>query len=126
VSAYGIKDSNSCYLLVNGKMLQSRRDNYKMAIGCFLYNGVQDILDAPNVQVSDLYDIKDSYTPIRLIFSDGFNQYRREKGPYGIYIALLNVPNGVSISQFTTLRQARSLKVLIPAMQAAVDPPSRR
>jgi hypothetical protein len=114
--AYGM-DASSCYMTVHGPVFASRRSGYKLAIGCFIYNGQQDILDAPYLQVSNLYDIKDGDETIKAFFADYFLNYFHQVKAFGISIALLNVPNGVQPSQFSTLRQARALGVLIPDLR---------
>ena len=92
-----------------------------MATACLLYDGKEDILDAPYLQVGGLYDI-DKYGGTKTLmagWSPFFSNYFTEKGGTGVYVALLLVPNGAETYQFTTLRQARALGVRIPQLSAA-------
>lgn len=117
LSSYGVLN-NSCYMTVNGKALMSRHSGYKLAIGCFVYDGRQDILDAPNLQVSNLYDVKEGAIKMVSVWGDAFNRHATEIHAAAIWVALLNVPDGVAITQFTTLRAARALGVKIPDVVA--------
>lgn len=110
---YGL-DPISCFQEVRSTEYLSMEGKYKLATACFIYDGSVPILDAPSVQVSNLYDIINGNVTMRILFGDAFNRYRAEHHASGIDIALLLVPNGVSPSQFSTLRQARALGVLIP------------
>jgi hypothetical protein len=94
--------------------------NYKLAIGCFIFDGTTDILDAPEVQVSALYDIKDGDVTCRTNYSETFLKYYEQKQSKGIMVAVFAVPNGVQTSSFTTLRQARAFGVKIPDIRIAV------
>jgi hypothetical protein len=120
VMSYGLDGPSSCFMTVHGKALALRRSGYKLAIACFIYDGHQDILDVPYLQVSKLYDIKDVDTYIGATFAAYFNIYRSQMHANGINVALLNVPYGVQTSQFTTLRQARALGVLIPVLNTGI------
>jgi hypothetical protein len=117
--SYGLEPQGGCFMNVNGGALASRRTGYKIAIGCFVYDGKTDILDAPYLQVSNLYDIRDEQVYVGAQFADYFKTYAANMHANGINIALLNIPNGVQTSQFTTLRQARALGVLIPDLGTA-------
>jgi hypothetical protein len=95
--------------------------DYKLAIGCFVTDGSVPLMDAPNVQVSRLFDIgKDSLT-IREPYSAGFTEFLNQHHAIGIQIALLAVPYGTEITQFSTLRQARALHVKILALEIAAN-----
>jgi hypothetical protein len=115
VTSYGADSPDSCFMTVYGDALRSRKDNYKLAVGCFVYDGQQDVLDSPYLQVSSLYDITPGELYLKASFSPEFAKYFKEKHAIGIDIVLLNVPNGIQTSQFTTLRQARALGVRLPA-----------
>jgi hypothetical protein len=106
---------------VNGKSLMVREDQYKIAIACFVYDGSVDILDAPKIQVSSLYDINNNIPVAIVTWGEAYNQYRMKMSAKGTNIALLNVPNGVLPTQFTTLRQARALGVKIPALVSVAN-----
>jgi len=115
MTGYGLDTPSSCFANLQSKILLAHRSDYKVAIGCFLWDGTVDRLDAPNVQVSNLYDIVDGETALRVTWGEVFNKYRQEQHAVGIIVAVFIVPNGVSITQFTTLRQARALGVRIPS-----------
>jgi hypothetical protein len=119
VTAWAQDSPNSCSMDVNGNALLSRQSGYKLAIACFIYDGRTDILDAPYLQVSNLYDIRMGTVSIHAGYQPYFAEYGNKMHAVGIDIALLNVPNGVQASQFTTLRQARALGVRIPALTIA-------
>ena len=111
-------DPNSCFLLVNPKALLPYKKDYKVSIACFVYDGTMNVLDAPNLQVGNLYDINEADSAyLKEVWGDSFNEYRKQHGTSATWIALLVVPNGVQTSQFTTLRQARSFGARIPAVQ---------
>lgn len=120
VEGYGLDTPSSCFLTVDGRALASLRGHYKLAVGCFIYDGNEDILDAPNVQVGNLYDITDGTVYLRATWGDQFNAYRIQHHARGIDVALLAIPNGVQPTQFDTLREARSLGVRIPSLSIAL------
>src|SRR5205807_7570806 len=109
INGYGLDMASSCFMSVNGSALLSRQWGYKAAIACFVYDGREDILDAPYLQLSNLYDVRSGEVVMRATFQEYFNKYRSAMGAIGINIALLNVPTGIQTSQFTTLRQARAV-----------------
>ena len=119
VHSWAQDSPNSCAMEVGGEALLSRQSDYKLAIACFIYDGKVDILDAPYIQVSNLYDIKPGSVGIHAGYQPYFVQYMNQMHAIGINIALLNVPNGVQPNQFNTLRQARALGVKIPALDVA-------
>ena len=121
LQGYGTDGPNSCAMVVSGKVLLSLSKGYKLAVGCFIYDGSVYVLDAPGLQVGNLYDITADQTRLMAKWGDSFNRYRVEKGATGLNIALLIVPNGVQPSQFTTLRQARALGVKIPRIVTATS-----
>ncbi|MGA8212254.1 MAG: hypothetical protein WB799_01575 [Candidatus Sulfotelmatobacter sp.] len=119
VSSWGL-EGQICDMTINGSALLPLRSDYKIAIGCFVFAGTEDILDAPNVQVSQLYDIRGDQILVRVPFSEAYQKYRDAHGAMGSHIALLLIPNGIEPSQFQTLRQARQLKVRILALRIGV------
>jgi hypothetical protein len=123
IIGWGQDSPLSCYMNVNGKPLLVRQSGYKLAIGCFAYDGKEDVLDATYVQVSNLYDIKDGVIGIRGSYQQYFIEYSKQLRSVGIMVALLNVPNGVQPNQFTTLRQARALGVKILQISLAKGAP---
>jgi len=114
---------NSCSLAVNEQHLLLLRNDYKLAVACFIYNGQGDILDAPNVEVGALYDIREGQSTLTAGWSQGFIQYRVQQGAAGSFVALLIIPKNVQTFQFTTLRQARALGVRIPSVNLAKHGP---
>jgi hypothetical protein len=111
-------DPDGCFMTIDSKSLVAYARDYQLAIGCFFYGGTQDVLDAPNLQVSNLYDIKEGQILIRITYSQGYLLYRQTQHAGLGNIALLLIPKGIASDQFSTLRQARNLKVKIPAIQA--------
>lgn len=116
---YGKDSPNSCFGVVDTKPLIRFQSEYKLAIGCFLWDGTTDRLDAPYVQVSNVYDIKEGNLNMRLAWGESFERYRSEQHATGILVALFLIPNSTSIGQFSTLRQARALGVHIPSVALA-------
>ena len=115
------KDSNGmyCSATVNGDRLWSYRKSYKLAAGCLVYNGIGDILDAPYIQQSPLYDIREGPVNVRAQWGASFPQYMQDTHSAGNYVPVFLVPVGVTTSQFNTLRQARALGVRIIATPIA-------
>ena len=109
-------NQSSCYMTVDGASMLLNKSAYRLAIACFTFDGKEDILDAPNFQVSNLYDIKDGVINMQQDFSEAFKQQGIAKHANAIFIAVLLVPDGVERNQFSTLRQARKLNVRIPAL----------
>ncbi len=105
----------SCYGIINGNvpMVAAHQSDYRAAIACFLFDGTEDILDAPRLQVSRLYDLNPGNITMRANYSPEFMQYQAKTHPIGIEVALLLVPIGTDITDLSTLREARNLKVHI-------------
>jgi hypothetical protein len=120
VEGYGLDSPESCYAVVNGNALLTRQKDYKLAAACFIYDGREDLLDAPYVQFSNLYDIKDGQIRMRLQFPQYFVDYRNRMNAIGIDVSVLNVPNGVELTSFRTLRQARTAGVKILSHTQAI------
>ncbi len=119
VISYGEELGGGYTITVNSSLLLDRQTGYKLAVGCFIYDGKEDLIDAPYLQVSNLYDIANGRVTMRASYKQYFWDYAKQVNANGITIALLNVPNGVRTDQFSTLRQARALGVKIPAVQTA-------
>jgi hypothetical protein len=119
VTGWAQDTPSSCLMQVNGGALLSRQSGYKLAIACLIYDGKTDILDAPYLQVSNLYDIKLGSITMRAGYQPYFLEYESRMHAVGINIALLNIPNGIQPTQFTTLRQARSMGVKILILSTA-------
>ena len=103
----------------NGSLLLSYRDSYHVAAVGFHYYGTGDIKDAPGLQKSELYDIENGPIVMRIKpdaqFIEAANRER------GTSYALLLVPKNVQMDQFSVLRQAESIGVII--LQTAAGPP---
>jgi hypothetical protein len=123
VDRYGGDTPNSCFMQVKGGVFLPLSKKYKLAVTCFVWDGTIPVLDAPHLQVGNLYDISDNEIYLKARWGDEFNQYRSEQHSVGIAVALLLVPNGVQTSQFNTLRQARLLGVRIPESDIARPSP---
>jgi hypothetical protein len=106
----------SCSMQIDQNFLQRFRQDYKLATACLIYDGTQDILDDPYMQVGGLYDIDENRSIKKLTagFTPNFAQLYVQKNSVGVFVALLLVPKGIEPSQFSTLRQARALGVRIP------------
>lgn len=98
-------DPSGCWMNVGQKAIEPLRGDYKQTIACFQYDGKEDVLDDPRLQVGGPYDIE----------KDGYKVLHAGSGvfPTGVNIVLLLLPNSVATNQFTTLRQARALGVKI-------------
>lgn len=95
-------------IVANGATLQDRASNYKVAAAVVRYDGTHDLLDTPNLRKSAVYDIPNEpiglYIPLPADFL---------KGPGAVAFVLLAVPNGTSMDQFSTLREAKVHGVVI-------------
>lgn len=121
LEGYGKDSPNSCFAVANGDnaRLQSYSSSYRIAMGCFVYTGMEEMLDAPLLQVSNLYDIKKGPIPMRTELSAPFQQVLQTLNPVALNVVLFLVPKGVEPSQFSTLRQARDLNVKIIVLATA-------
>jgi hypothetical protein len=107
--------------VANGRTLTSYSANYKLAAIAFHYYGMSDVDDVSTLQKSNLYDIKDQEAINILIpVTDVFREEMAHAG-WGTNYGLLLVPNGVSMDQFSTIRQAKALGVKV--MQTSSGPP---
>lgn len=115
---YG-ETTDSCYMNVRGERYAARRSGYKLAVACFVWDGREDTLDAPYLQVSSLYDIRDGEEHLEAKYAQYFQPFRKgTHNEFKINIALLNVPNDAQPSQFKTLREARAVGVRIPTIRS--------
>ena len=112
-------DKGFCTMTVSGDRVWSYRDNYRLATGCLVYDGAGDIKDAPYLQQSSLYDIRHGNIAMVAKYGEAFPKYMQEQHAAGNFVVLFLVPLGVTTSQFSTLRQARSLGVKIIANNLA-------
>lgn len=115
VTSWG-RNGQGCTMDVDQRVLQRFRLEYKLATACLIYDGTQDLLDDPYMQVGGLYDIDEHLFVKKLMagFSQNFKEEYTQKRSHSVYVALLLVPKGIEPSQFATLRQARALGVRIP------------
>jgi hypothetical protein len=115
---YGVTPSE-CYVSVNGQRFSRYAGHYKLASGCYLYDGNGDILDAPQLQVSRTYDINNSQFRMRIPWGPGFKQYVLTKLPSHLNLVVFLMPVGIDPGQFSTLRQAKALGVRLITAGAA-------
>jgi hypothetical protein len=105
---------------LSGSVLMPYRINYRVAGACFRYHGTADILDATGLQKSGLYDIKDEALKIEMPWDSSFIDTIK-RGEVETSCSLLLVPNGVTMDQFSTLRQAEAIGVKV--LQTVAGPP---
>lgn len=91
-------------------ILMDKGDDFKLFAVAVHYDGKQDILDTKNLRKSNLFDIVSFPTTIVIPLDDKFIQEVKD-GIRGTNYFLLLIPNGVSVDEFETLRQARRLGV---------------
>lgn len=97
-------------IVVSGKYLQSYREEYQLDALCLHYDGTQDYVDAPGLQKSALYEIRDVEVEMIITADEAFVKDFKSGMKGTNYIAIL-VPKGVSMDQFSTLRQAFALGI---------------
>jgi hypothetical protein len=102
-----------------GRLLLSRKQDYRLAAVAFRYYGNGDMKDSPNLQKSGLYDIENRMVTIFIHPDRQFIQTMQNEARTFYYLLL--VPNRVQIDQFATLRQAESLGVII--ISSGMGPP---
>ena len=107
--------NGTCQMTIDGSRLWTYRSSHKLAIGCLVYDGVGDVLDAPYLEPSALYDIKNGQKFLVAKWSAGFFKHMQDVNGAGNTVFLFLVPVGTTPGQFTTLRQARALGVRIIA-----------
>lgn len=101
------------YVAANGRhiMQYASSSKYKLVASLYFDDGAQAEIDAPNLQKSAPYDLSDrELIEIAIKPSPGYIQSfngRMVKG--GTKFALLLVPNNVSPSNFSTIREAQKL-----------------
>jgi hypothetical protein len=103
--SYGHTD-NSCYGLIEGGAFWSQRKDYDVAIACLFDNKFIDIKDVP-LYVGNKQDIVRNSMSLNVMFNL----------PHGTYGALqlftVLIPKAITISNFHTLREARTVGVKI-------------
>lgn len=103
----------SCWVLANSDKFWNYRDHYRLASGCLVWDGLEDILDAPYLQPSKLFDIRKGSINVTAQWGASFPKYIEQTHSVGLYCSLMLVPIGINTSQFNTLREARNLGVKI-------------
>ena len=78
-----------------------------------MWDASQDMLDAPYLQQSALFDIKKGSVLVTAKWGASFPKYMEQTHSVGLYCPLMLVPIGINPSQFNTLREARRLGVKI-------------
>jgi len=105
-----------CEVTANGDEFFKYREKYRLAVGCYIWNGVGDVLDAPQLQVSPAHEITKGTMPLRLFWGASFPQYLFDQHANMLNEVILMLPAGVDPGQVTSFRQARSLGVrIVPA-----------
>lgn len=112
--------ADGCAGIVDGTnpAILSMAKEYKVAIACFAWDDTISPLDAPNLQISSPQDIEKRDLVFKCGFSPAFSQMIHTERPKWVEIVILFVPNEVQTTQFSTLRQARAMKVKIAAPHA--------
>jgi hypothetical protein len=106
---------------VRGDLLFDYRNKFKVAVVAYKWDGLIDINDAPNLQKSNLFDITNNREiRIKIKMNEEFVDELR-KGHLMTNYSILLVPNGVTMDQFTTLRQAKALGIKV--METRGGPP---
>lgn len=98
-------------MLVNQDGLAKYRAKYRMVAVAFHYYGDGDVKDTTGLQKSGLFDIGTGQQKILIRPGDEYTQALL-KGDHGTFYALLLVPNGITLAQFSTLREAQRLGAL--------------
>jgi len=112
--------SNDLKLGTNGQWFSSKSSGYKLAAIAFHYRGDLDVLDTSDLQKSALYDIVPGTVMMRIKTDDAFRQRFKSGARVTNYVLLL-VPHGVSMEQFSTLREAIAVGVI--AVSRTSGPP---
>jgi hypothetical protein len=107
-----------CKVVANGPRFWTYRDRYKLAGGCYIWDGLGSWLDAPQLQLSKAYDIEKTEIPTLVKWSPSFKKELLAKSPASLMInyVLLMVPLGIDVGSFSTLRQAKGMGVRIVFM----------
>ena len=99
-----------CDIDANGNRFWDYRDKYRIAAACIIFDREHNLLDTPSLQVGQEHDITRGHIFMRADVSDNLKPLINK---HGVTFLILLVPIGVTTSQFTTLRTARSLGVKI-------------
>jgi len=113
----GMKAPDFCQVMANGNLLLPYKNDYNVGFACYLWDGTQDQLDAPIILFSEPRDIVGGDISMRVEFNQQFDwRFNHSEGMVN-YLLML-VPKNVRISQFSTLRQARALKVRLVMLES--------
>ncbi len=113
VVQYGV-GQNDCLVVVNGDRFLKYRAHYRLASACYIYDGIGDLLDVPQLQTSKAYDIRVGAMALRAVWGASFPKYLSEKGPIlSMNHVVLMLPIGVVPGEFSTLREAKAMGVKI-------------
>jgi hypothetical protein len=93
---------------------QLARKKYRIAAVAFLPSGYIDYDDEANLQKSFLHDIPDKQLDIPIPLGDDYRALFKQGRRSTLYDALL-VPKDITMDKFTTLRQAKSMGVIVAA-----------
>lgn len=97
------------FLIADTSQLQDKQANYKLAFVELLASMETNFVDIP-LQKSGLFDIAQPVVPMSMPLSPEFVAHLSDES--AMFVLLL-VPDGVEMSQFSTLRQAKGLGVQI-------------
>lgn len=111
-----------CALVANGTRFLKYKDKYKLAGGCYAFDGLGNWMDAPQLQMSQAYDIEKGNVRTLLKWSPSFVQYRAENPRQYLYYVLLMLPDSLSPGAFNTVRQARAMGARVVFHGATVEP----
>jgi hypothetical protein len=115
-------DPNNCSMTANGTRFWKYREHYRMVAGCFVFDGLTDILDAPQLQLTQPHDIQKGDVDLRLVWGPGFKEYIAATHASGLDFVLMMVPIGFESGQVQTLRQAKNAGARIVAENAVGFP----
>jgi hypothetical protein len=105
--------AKQCVITVSGERFWKYSKHYKLAGACYFDDGLADVLDVPQLQVSRAYDIVKTNLALRVPWGPTFGPYIEEKHARFVTMVVLMLPIGVDPGSFSTLRQAKALKVRV-------------
>jgi hypothetical protein len=95
--------------------------SFRLAAVCYHNRGTIDTRDISDLQKSSLHDLRDEDVQMTIQLNTKFmDEYLKQGWTNTNYVAIV-VPNGVTMDQFSTMRQAFSLGVL--SVSGVVGPP---
>jgi|SRR5579885_3203719 len=108
-----------CKVTANGDRFWPWRDKYKFASGCLVYDGLGDPLDAHQLQVSQLHDIRKGREDLLVKWSPSFLEMIQTRKVTSLNYVLMLIPNQINPGSFDTLRQAKAMGVRVVFNAAA-------